>query len=112
VYKKAFDYLSPDLQTARATDSRSTIELSFSPVTSRMGTINPAAHSFRVEDDKGPVEITEAVYPGGSTILLRLARAPGGGAAVHGGFGCDPATLPADMERQVPMLAFYGVPVE
>jgi hypothetical protein len=31
---------------------------------------------------------------------------------VHGGYGCDPATLPSDMERQMPMLAFYGVPVE
>jgi hypothetical protein len=112
VYKKEFDHLSPDLQTVRAIDSRKSIELSFSPVTSRMGTINPTARSFHVEDDNGPVEITEAVYPGGSTILLRLARTPGGGAVVHGGFGCDPATLPADMERQMPMLAFYGVPVE
>jgi hypothetical protein len=112
VYKKEFDYLSPDLQTARAISSKKSIELSFSPVTSRMGTTNPTAHSFGVEDDNGPIEITEVVYPGNSKILLRLVRALGSNTKVHGGFGCDPATLPADMERQMPMLAFYGMPVE
>jgi hypothetical protein len=112
VYKKGFAYLSPDLQTARAINSKKSVELSFSSVTSRMGTTNPTAHSFSVEDDNGPVEIIEVVYPGGSKILLRLARALGGNAVVHGGFGCDPATLPADMERQMPMLAFYKVLVE
>jgi hypothetical protein len=112
VYEKENDYLPPDLQTARAINSRKSVQLAFSPVTSRMGTINPTAHSFGVEDDNGPVEITEVVYPGGSKILLRLVRALRGNAVVHGGFGCDPATLPADMERQMPMLAFYQVPVE
>jgi hypothetical protein len=77
-----------------------------------MGTINPTAHSFYVEDENGPVEIMEVVYPGGSKILLRLVRALDSNARVHGGFGCDPATLPYDMERQMPMLAFYEVPVE
>jgi hypothetical protein len=77
-----------------------------------MGTINPTAHSFYVEDENGPVEIMEVVYPGGSKILLRLVRALDSNARVHGGFGCDPATLPADMERQMPMLAFYKVLVE
>jgi hypothetical protein len=111
VYRKEIDYLSPDLETARAVNSKKCIELSFSSVTSRMGTTNPTAHSFHVEDDNGPVDITEVIYPGGTKILLRLVRALGGNAVVHGGFGCDPATLPADMERQRPVLAFYGVPV-
>ncbi len=111
VYRKEFNYLPPDLQAARAVDSKQSVELTFSPVTSRMGTINPTAHSFRVEDDNGPIEITEAIFPGGPKILLRLSRTLGGNAVVHGGFGCDPATIPADMERQSPMLAFYGVPV-
>jgi hypothetical protein len=112
VYKKDCDFLPPDLQTARAINSGKSIELTFSSVTSRMNTINPTAHSFRVEDENGPVEITEVVYPGSSKILLRLARALGNNAVVHGGYGCDPATLPSDMERLMPMLAFYGVPVE
>ena len=111
VYQKEFEYLPPDLQSARAVSSRKSIELTFSPVTSRMGTINPINHSFKVEDDAGQVEVTEVVYPGDARILLRLGRALQSTAVVHGGFGCDPATLPADMERMMPMLAFHGVPV-
>ncbi|HVF09901.1 MAG TPA: sialate O-acetylesterase [Abditibacteriaceae bacterium] len=112
VYQKEFDYLPPNLQAARATNSRKSLELTFSPVTSRMGTINPIQHSFRVEDDGGTVDVTGVVYPGGAKVILRLSRVLHDGAVVHGGFGCDPATLPADMERMMPMLAFYGVPVE
>jgi hypothetical protein len=112
VYKKDFNYLPPDIQSARAISAKKSIELSFRPVTSRMGTINPTAHSFVVEDDNGSVEIEEVVYPRDSKILLRLRRTLGHSAVVHGGFGCDPATLPADMERQMPMLAFYNVPVD
>jgi len=112
LYDRAFDYLPPDVQAARAIGGGKSIELTFNPVTSRMGTINPIAHSFRVEDDNGQAEISEVAYPGGAKIVLRLSRVLHGKAVVHGGFGCDPATLPADMERQMPMLAFYGVPVE
>jgi hypothetical protein len=54
VYRKEFEYRSPDVQTARVVDSGKAVELSFRAVTSRMDTVNPTAHSFRVEDDSGP----------------------------------------------------------
>jgi hypothetical protein len=34
-----------------------------------------------------------------------------GGLVLHGGYGCDPDTMPMDMERVVPMLGFYGLEV-
>ncbi|NCO33127.1 MAG: hypothetical protein AUJ92_11120 [Armatimonadetes bacterium CG2_30_59_28] len=30
---------------------------------------------------------------------------------VHGGYGANPDTVPADMERFLPMVGFYGVAI-
>lgn len=110
VYGKPIHYLAPELQSARRKGGQ-TIELSFAPVTSRMDTIDTTSHSFRVEDDQGQAPIAEVLFSQDARVQLKLARPLAGKAVVHGGWGADPATVPADMERFVPMLGFYGVEV-
>lgn len=67
---------------------------------------------FTVEDDEGEIPITgwEAAI---DTIYLTLSRAPHAGARVHGMWQTNPSFGPPyDTGSQLPMLAFYGVPVE
>jgi sialate O-acetylesterase len=108
VYSRPIDYLAPDLQTAAAAADGRQIELTFAAVTSRMDNVDPTANSFQVEDSQGQVGIAQVVYPGGPIVRLVLERALSGSAAVHGGFGLAPASVPMDMERFMPMLGFYG----
>ncbi len=44
-------------------------------------------------------------------VELVLQRPLQGAAKAHGGYGKAPATVPADMERFLPMLGFWGVEV-
>ncbi|MCC7261561.1 MAG: sialate O-acetylesterase [Candidatus Latescibacteria bacterium] len=110
VYGRPVEYRAPDLETAAALDAR-TIELRFAPVTSRIDTLDITGHPFRVEDAQGEVPVAEVVYSQDARIQLKLTRAVEGKAQIHGGWGYNPATLPADMERFLPMLGFYGAPV-
>lgn len=100
----------PDMQSARRTDTG--IELRFAPVTSRIDNIDPTAKPFRVEDAEGEVPIRQVVYPKNDTVQLVLERPLAGNAVVHAGYGANPPMMPMDMERQLPVLAFYGVAVE
>ena len=112
IYGLRIDHLAPDLQSARAINDRTGIELRFKPVTSRMECIDPQAQeTFRVEDDEGDVPITAVAYTGDERVTLTLGRAVAGSAFVHGGFGANPRLVPMDVERFLPMLSFYGVPV-
>lgn len=110
VYGRPIEYRAPDLQSARRVDAQ-TIELHFAPVTSRMDSIDLTSHSFRVEDAEGEVPVAQVVFSQDARIQLVLDRPLSGKAQVHGGWGYDPATVPADMERFMPMLGFYGVEV-
>ncbi|MFW6161301.1 MAG: sialate O-acetylesterase [Planctomycetota bacterium] len=111
VYGRPVACAAPDLQTAHALHDGATVELTFAPVTSRMGSIDPEAHPFRVEDAEGIVPVERIAYPGDARILLVLARPLAADAVVHGAWGTDPATAPLDVERMLPMLAFSGVPI-
>jgi sialate O-acetylesterase len=111
VYHQPVDYQAPDIQSAKATSDGTAIELTFQPVTSRMANIDPQAVCFRVEDRAGELPVEKVVYPGNATVLLVMARPLSGRAVVHGGYGVNPAAVPMDMERFIPMLGFYGVPV-
>jgi hypothetical protein len=110
VYGKSIEYRAPDLQSANRVDPQ-TIELRFAPVTSRMESIDLTRHSFRVEDDAGEVPVAQMVFSQDARVQLKLGRPLQGKTQVHGGWGCDPATVPCDMERFLPMLGFYGAPV-
>ena len=112
VYGRPIDYLAPDLQSARMGGGGVTIELVFAPVTSRMDNVNPGAQCFRVEDGDGVVPVDQVVYPGDATIRLILGRPIQGEARVHGCYGSQPSMAPMDIERFIPMLAFYDVPVD
>ncbi len=112
VYGRPCDYRAPDVESARAIDGGRTIELSFQPVTSRMDNVDPTANCFAVQDAAGPVPVVTVVYPGNATVQIVLGRALAGKAAVHGAWGLNPPSAPMDMERSMPMLAFYNVAVE
>lgn len=111
VHGRAVSHLAPDVQSAtKAGDARS-VTLTFSNVTSRIDSIEQRANPFKVEDAEGDVAITSIAYPGDSSAVLHLARPLAGDAVVHGAWGYQPATVPMDMDRVLPMLGFYGVPV-
>ncbi|HEY3331634.1 MAG TPA: sialate O-acetylesterase [Capsulimonadaceae bacterium] len=122
-YEKPIVADAPDLQSVRRMDDGTAIELTFSPVVSFLAIIDENVNPFLVVDDNGTVPIVEVTFPENigtdrpkigdeNTILLRLDRALVGDAKIHGGYGADPLLLPMDMERTLPVLAFYNVPVE
>jgi hypothetical protein len=100
---------APDLVGARQRDGR--VELEFAGVESRMDSIELEANAFRVGDEQGEVPVTEVIYPQDHRVQLVLGRSLVGAAMVHGGYGKAPATVPADMERFLPMLGFWGVAI-
>lgn len=113
---------APELVSAELSDERLIIDLTFSPVISYLTILDGQVIPFLVIDDNGTVPIVEMTCPvtigtdrpkAGSegTIRLRLDRAVEGKAFVHAGFGVDPLLLPMDMERVMPILAFYNAPV-
>ena len=110
VHAKPVEYRAPDLQTATRVDDQ-TIELHFSPVTSRLDSIDLTSQGFRVEDEAGEVPVSQVIYPQDARAQLKLGRPLQGKAQVHGGWGYNPATVPMDMERVLPILGFYGAEV-
>lgn len=111
IYGHAVPYVAPDVRSARLVDDGKRIELTFENVTDRMDNIARESNCFVVEDDDGLVPITQVDYPMDATIQLVLGRVLVGNAVVHGAFGHDPPTVPVDMNRLMPMLSFYGLPV-
>lgn len=109
VYGRPITYRAPAIRAAQ--QAGDTLVLQFDDVTSRMDTIDATAVAFRIEDSSGVVPIAAAMYPGDSTIQLSLARALADNAVVHGGYGQAPATVPMDIERLMPMLGFWAVPI-
>lgn len=106
-----------------------TVSLRFAnvPAHSRIGCIDPLSVPFRLEDSRGEVPLTRCVYPSPAekidgrddTMTLVCDRpivpaAAGGssGVVLHGAYGCDPDTVPWDVERALPMLGFYGLAVQ
>ena len=106
VYGKPIDYQAPDLVSARRLEDGRVVELAFEPVTSRMDNLDLAAKPFRVEDGGVVIEIERVLYPGDHTIRLELAQPAAANAWVHGCYGLNPPSVPMDMERFMPMLAF------
>ena len=109
VYGRNIAWKAPDLVAARYEDGR--VELEFANVESRMDSIDVLANAFLVEDEEGQVPVVEVVYPQDHRVELVMGRALQGKATVHGAYGMAPATVPADMERFLPMLGFAGVDI-
>lgn len=112
VYGQPLCYRAPEIMQARRIEDGRGLELSFDHVESRLDTLEPTRHSYRVEEDGVPVPVEEVTYPGGGLVRLRLARPLVRSAVVHAGWGMNPAPVPIDMERLMPILAFHGMPVE
>lgn len=111
VYGRAVHYAAPDVRSARLLSDGKRVELTFEQVTDRVDSIERESNCFVVEDDAGLIPLVQVDYPMDATIQLVLGRALVGRAVVHGAFGCNPATAPVDMDRLMPMLGFYGLPV-
>jgi sialate O-acetylesterase len=111
IYGRSIDFRAPDVESATTADDGRAIDLSFSPVTIQMGGIDPRTGGFEVRDARGNVGITAVQYPGGAVVRLILDRRLDGPTFVDGGVGVDPAPVPMDMVRRLPMLGFHGVPV-
>jgi sialate O-acetylesterase len=111
-YSMNIEYLAPDIEKATRSKNGSAIVLNFKNVTSRMDNIQTGAVPFKVEDEQGSVPVEHVGYHGGAKINLTLGRSLVGKAYVHGCPGTNPPNAPVDMERMVPMLAFYRMMVE
>jgi sialate O-acetylesterase len=112
VYGKPVDYLAPEAKSARRQENDTVVEVSFANVKSRMDCIDPTANCFYVEDEQGSVAVQQVQYPGDARVRLVLARALDGIARLHGAYGIDPAIVPMDMERFIPMLGFANLQVD
>jgi hypothetical protein len=111
VHGREIVYGAPDIESATKSGDGCSVTLTFANVTSRIDSIEQFANPFKLEDAHGDVKIEAIAYPGDATIVLRLGRPIAGDAVVHGAFGYNPPTVPMDMDRVLPMLGFYGVPV-
>lgn len=109
VYGRNVHHLAPEPREIRATGK--TLEIEFKNVVGRMASVAVSVVPFRVEDAVGPVGVEKIEYGNTPVIRLQLARELSGNAVVHGAYGGNPETVPMDMDRALPMLAFYGFPV-
>jgi len=110
VYGKLLSWRPPDLAEAVA-DGPDGVRLRFAHVESRLDSLTPGARPFRVADAEGVIPIERLVYFHRDSVRLQLGRPLGKNAVVSCGYGEDPDALPVDVERQMPVLAFHGVPL-
>jgi hypothetical protein len=111
VYGRPGAWRAPHVRTATADGERRRIVLTFDNVASRMESLDLSSIPFRVEEGDRCVAIAKVAYPGDHTILLELEQPLRGAARIHGAYGVAPPPAPMDVERWMPMLGFYGVPV-
>lgn len=111
VYGRAVAFRAPEIQSAQYQPDNTSIILTFAPVISRMDNPDLTSCCFAVRDTLGIVPVRQVTYPGNDTICLALERSLQGTTYVDGAPGLNPPPVPMDMERLIPMLAFYGVPV-
>ena len=111
VYRRPVIWRAPDVRRATAADKGRAVVLEFDHVASRLGLIGLGLKDFRVEDAGGTVEVTSTICTG-ATVRLELARPVRGKAHVHGAYGADPEVGMRDLETNLPMLGFYGLPVK
>lgn len=109
VYGKPVAWRAPDLAEA-IMDGAQGIRLRFGNVLSRLDTMDPGAKPFRVVDDEGVAPVEKILYFHRDSVRLMLGRSVRGLARVSCGYGENPETLPVDVERQLPVLAFHDVP--
>jgi hypothetical protein len=110
VYGQASSWRAPDLAEA-VPDGPESVRLRFAHVASRLDSLVPGARPFRVADAEGVIPVEKTVYFHRDSVRLQLNRPIGKNAVISCGYGEDPDALPLDVERQMPVLAFHGVPI-
>jgi hypothetical protein len=105
------EWKAPDLIECALEDGQ-VVRLRFAPVRSRLESLDPKAAPYHVEDADGPMVIDKILYFHRDSVKLFLAKAPRGVVKVSCGYGENPDTLPLDVERQMPVLAFHAVPAQ
>lgn len=100
----------PDLISAHRI-SPNKVELSFQSVQDRLDSAEPHAQPFRIWDIQGEVTIQRILYPMDNRIEILLSRPLDAEARVSAGFGENPPTLPWDVDRRLPILAFHHQPI-
>jgi len=108
VYGRNLDYKAPEPESLNLENDR-VVAIRFSNVLSRLDNHDPLAMPFRVEDGAGNVPIEKIVHFHRNAVKLFLARPVQGLARISCGFGENPDSLPVDVERQMPVLAFSGL---
>ncbi len=110
VYGRDKGFEAPSIRAAVGAGDEEVV-LHFDNVIGRIDTLDVTTIPFRVEDSAGVIPITTVAYPGDATARLTLSRPPADDAVVHGGYGQAPTPVPLDIERMMPMLGFWNVPI-
>ncbi|MGI6495828.1 MAG: sialate O-acetylesterase [Kiritimatiellia bacterium] len=111
-YGKPVPWRPAEIASARRSADGMSVELAFDHVVDRVGTMDATGIPFVVDDIPGNVPIAGIDYPGGPRVVIRLLRPLQGPATVSAGEGPNPPTLPMDVERLLPILAFHAFPVD
>ena len=101
----------PDIHEAVAGTDHRTIDLGFDSVPSRLQFIAPGDADFLVEDRGEMIQIRRAEVVERNRVRLILSRPVTLNACVHSALGANPPANLRDVEQNVPVLAFYGLPV-
>ena len=110
VFGRPVIWRAPDARRATAAGGGRAIVLEFDHVASGLGLTGKGLTDFLVEDAGGAVDVARTICAG-ATVRLELSRAMRGKALVHGAYGADPEVGIRDLDTNLPMLGFYGLPV-
>ncbi|MEA3431859.1 MAG: sialate O-acetylesterase [candidate division WOR-3 bacterium] len=110
VYKKPIQFKAPDIAKSSGCNGGKTVRLILDNVVGRLCNQDSNSPCFKVEDEKGAVDITQVEYKG-SEVYLKLLRRLEGSAVIHGAYGANPPMVPLDIDRMIPMLAFYNIKI-
>ena len=102
-----------EIASAKRSADGMKVELEFANVVDHIMAMNTIVPAFAVCDTPGDVPVAGVdYYPAGNKAVIRLLRPLQGAATVSAGEGPNPPTLPIDVERLMPILAFHAFPIE
>jgi sialate O-acetylesterase len=108
VYGRKIDYRAPEPESI-VMESERVVAIRFSHVLSRLENHDAGSMPFRAEDEAGVIPIEKLIHFHRDSVKLFLTRPVKGTARISCGYGENPGTLPIDIERQMPVLAFHGI---
>lgn len=111
-YGRETDWMAPEPESARKT-APDTVELRFSRVRNWLNPFDVPAALLPIEAEDGDGLAAPVSYKTGrDTLTVTFGRPLGEGARLHGAWRMNPgAAIPGDCMR-LPMLSFYGFPIE